>query len=90
MLTSNALRDIIISQERFLYLTSTATQDNTIGGERVKKPDYSKMTKEEVNELICWILHKEYSNESKLKALLISSICQSLTLIILTVKLFLL
>ena len=52
--------------------------------------DYRKMTKEEVNELICWILHKEYSNESKLKALLISSICQSLTLIILTVKLFLL
>lgn len=55
-----------------------------------KEPDYSKMTNEEVNELICWILHKEYSNESKLKALLISSICQSLTLLILTVKLFLL
>lgn len=55
-----------------------------------KEPDYSKMTNEEVNELICWILHKEYSNESKLKALLISSIWQSLILIILSVKLFLL
>ena len=55
----------------------------------MEKPDYSKLTKGE-DELICWILHKEYSNESKLKALIISSICQGLALIILTVKLFLL
>lgn len=89
MLTSNALRDIIISQERFLYLTSTATQDNTIGGERVEELDYSKMTTEEINFIICLSVARIEQANKKINSLLISSICHSIALIILAVKLFL-
>lgn len=65
-------------------------QRNNGGDFIIQEPDYGKMKKEEINATICWILSKQISNEKKLNSLLISSILQSILLIILTVKLFLL